>query len=333
LSLVAVTAAGVDTWSPCWYVDTDGRGASWLREFATVHGPRGSQLLPEPIAEHRVGWFPSGLLFAEGHPGGDGSLCPASELLVRALDLQEALQAADVPVNGRQRSFASLGSMSEGWAGVRRVDATVNVDAVCRGDGLAVLAGVAACVRDAPGHAEVRYGVDHAVETVYLRGYAGKRVLGRCYDKGLESNLADRGRLLRFESQQRWGKLNRRDVDELDAAALRSAFHRRFYPLYQATKGVTVGGPTVVASKLLEAVAAGEITAQSAESLCGHLMFRAVGGRRGAGISRRTMYRREQRARELGVVLGDGVLEEVVEVDVGAVLEQCLDTELWDRRG
>ena len=63
-----VTAAGVDTWSTSWYVNPDGQAATWLREHAVADGPRGSKLLAEKIEGHRVGWFPAGLVFAEGHP-------------------------------------------------------------------------------------------------------------------------------------------------------------------------------------------------------------------------------------------------------------------------
>jgi hypothetical protein len=331
--VLAVTEAGVDTWSPSWYANPDGPARAFFDEFGTVRGPSGSQLLPEAIAGHRVGWFKGGLVFAEGHPSPDG-LCPAGELTVRALGLQDALLSAGLPIDRFRglRRFASSAASAEGWAGLRRADATLNLDAGTRGEGLAVLAGIAACVRDAPGHAEVRYGLDHAVETVYLRGYGGKRVLGRWYDKGLEASSAYRGRRLRGEDQRRWGKLDRRDPWDLDAHALRSGFQRRFYPLWQATRGVTVAGPVVIAEKLLEAVREGSLSPREAEALCGHVVLRVVGGRRGGGISQATMYRREKRIREFGLQLADGVLEEV-ELDLASVLEQVLETDAWGASG
>lgn len=325
-----VTEAGVDTWSPSWYVNPDGPAASWFREHATIPGPTGSHLLPEKIDGHRVGWFPSGLVFAEGHPDPNALAAPAG-LPARTLRLQDAIVRAGVPLNTRQRPFRHLGADSEGWAGVRRVDATVNLATPSSAEGLAVLAGIAACVRDAPGHAEVRFGTDRAVETVYLRGPGGKRALGRWYDKGLESRQAPRGQMIRAEDQRRWGKLERPDATDLTPEALRLGFHRRFYPLWKATRGVTVGGPFVLAEKVMAAVQAGRIGQREAESLCGHMLLSQVSGRRGAS-SRRTMYRREARARELGIVLGDGVLQEV-EVDVAAVLEAALETDAWNRRG
>jgi len=327
-----VTAAGVDTWSPSWYVHPEGEAARWLSEHATVPSKRGSRLLADEPLGYRVGWFPMGLLFAEGHPGGSGELCPADELPARFAELREALWALGVPVPVGQRAFWHAGSESEGFAGFRRCDATVNVAMPGRAQGLAVLAGIAAAVRDSPGKAEVFYGPDRGVETVALLGHAGKRMLGRWYDKALEAAIGGRGTVIRGEDQRRWSKQDRREVEDLGADALRSGFQRRFFPLYKAAKGVTVAGPLVLAEKLYALADQGELSRREAEALMGHVCMAVVGGRRGVGVSRRTMYRREARIREFGLHLADGVLEEV-EVDVGDVLEQALETDAWERRG
>lgn len=302
-----------------------------MREHARVPAASGSWLVPEAIAGHRVGWFPAGLVFAEGHPAGEG-LCGAPRLVGEGLALQEALMAAGVPLRASERAFRYAGPSSEGFAGVRRMDATVNVEFGARAEGLAVLAGIAAVGRDAPGKGVAYWGPDRGVQTVEFRGHGGRRILGRCYDKGIEAGEALRGRLVRIEDQRRWNKQDRPMPDDWTAQALRSAFHRRFYPLYKATRGVTVAGPIVMAERLLEVVERGELGAREAESLAGHMMMVAVGGRRGAGVSPATMYRREARARELGLVLADGVLQEV-EVDVAEVLEAALDTDLWEAAG
>jgi hypothetical protein len=328
---MVVSEAGVDTWSPSWYVNPDGPAADWLRERGTVRGPRGSVMLPEPVGGHRVGWFPGGLVFAEGHPDPAG-LCRAAELPGRGLELQESLLALGMPLPLRERPFPTLGATSEGLAGLRRVDATVNLKMTSRAEGLAVLAGVAALLRDSPGKSEVFYGSDRGVETVYLRGHAGKRVLGRWYDKSLEASTGPRGTILRVEDQRRWAKDSRRQVEEVTSASLRSGLQRRFYTLWQASKGVRVAGSAVVYERLVEATEAGDITPRQAEALAGHVALASVRGRRGAGVSRSTMYNRERLARELGLVVADGVLEEV-EVDLGEVLEAVMDTDAWDRTG
>jgi hypothetical protein len=330
--LAEVTAAGVDTWSPSWYVHPEGPAARWLSEHATIPSKRGSKLLSDQPFGYRVGWFQSGLLFAEGHPGAAGELCPADELPGRFSELREALLALGVPVPVGERAFWHAGPESEGFAGFRRCDATVNLAMPDRAHGLAVLAGVAAAVRSAPGKAEVFYGPDRAVETVALLGHAGNRMLGRWYDKALEAAIGPRGTVIRGEDQRRWSKNDRRDIEDMTGWALRSWWQRRFLPLYQATKGVTVAGPLVLAEKLYALVEHGELTPREAESLMGHVTMVVVGGRRGSGVSKRTMYNREKRIREFGLQLADGVLEEV-EVNVGEVLEQALETDAWERRG
>lgn len=339
-----VTAAGVDTWSPSWYVEPDGPLARVLGQIATVPGKRGSMMLDAedwPVLGYRVGWFPSGLLFAEGHPDATGGLCPASALGERLEALRAALRDVGLLVEqAGARPLAKMAgavqseylAMGAGFAGFRRVDATVNLAMPSRGQGLAVLAGIAAALRSAPGKSDIYYGPDRAVESVFLLGHAGRRKLGRWYDKGLESGAAMRGLLVRGEDQRRWDKHDRRQLDELTAAGLREGFQRRFLPLYKATKGVTVAGHSVLAEKISELIDAGELTHREAESLVGHIGLVAVRGRRGAGLSLRTMYSREKRIRDFGLQLADGVLEEV-EVNVADVLEQALETDAWERRG
>lgn len=328
-----VEEAGVDTWSPSWYLPTDGSARAWVEEFCTARGERGSKLYPDKVlGRYRVGWYPSGLLYAEGHAAPDAALCSAADLPARGLEVLDALRELGAPVLDRVRWRDMTADGSPGWAGLRRVDATVTLRARRRSEGLALLAGVAACMRDAPGYGVPWFGPDRAVESVSLFGYSGGRLLGRWYDKGLESGRAGRGLLIRGEDQRRWGKLHRRDVDDLEPGVLRDSFRRRFYPLWKASRGVTVAGPVVLAEKLIELVAEGRVGANEATALAGHMLMVCAGGRRGAGVAKRTMYRRESRARELGLSVADGVLEEV-EVDVSSVLEAALETEAWGTQG
>jgi hypothetical protein len=342
--MIVVSAAGVDTWSPTWSIDPESKVFQQFRDRCVVASKHGGRLLPEPVDGHRVGCYGHGLIYAEGHPAGGGDveraadeLAAASGLLERAWLLQDRLQDAEVPVpewNERygKGPFYSVGHGGGGFAGFRRCDATVNLVADRPSEGIALLSGIAAIVRDSPGHAEVRYGLDHRAETVYVRGYAGKRITGRWYDKALESSVGVRGTMIRGEDQRRWGAAQRRDLSELSAPVLRANFHRRFYPLFQVTKGVTVGGAVVVAEKLLEAVEAKTISPVMANAVAGHTLMRLAGGRRGSGVSQSAMYKYERTLRELGLVLADGILEEV-EVDIGAVLEAALDSDAWGRDG
>lgn len=332
-----IAQAGIDSWSPAWYVDRDSMAAKMIQDLAHVPAARGS-LMPDAIAGHRVGWVAaSGLLYAEGRPGGEEGLLSPEKLPEALQGLVDAMLAAGVPVpNGvmRAESYGNDGVLpqfpqQDGFAGVRRFDATVDVDTGSRARGLAILAGVAGVATSATrAQAEVRFAKDGSgtVETVYLRGYSGVKVLGRWYDKGLESvGPGRRGLLIRAEDQRRFPKGHRRAVEELSAEYVRSKFCDRFLPLWQATKGVTVAGPLVLADRIAELVAADELTVRQAESLAGYLVL----SRRGVKQRRSTTYSRRRQLRELGLVVADGVLEEV-EVDLHQVLEQALDGAMWE---
>lgn len=321
--------------------------ARMLDDLAHVPAARGT-LMPDSVAGHRVGWIASsGLLYAEGRPGGEEGLVSPDRLPEVLRSLVSAMEEAGVPIPCGVMQPADYGNSSSsddplwfadyllpqydaapGFAGVRRFDATVDVDTGSRARGLAILAGVAGVATSATrAQAEVRFAKDGsgAVETVYLRGYSGVKVLGRWYDKGLESvGPGRRGLLVRAEDQRRFPKGHRRVVEELSAEYVRSKFCDRFLPLWQATKGVTVAGPMVLADRIADLVAEGELTVGQAELVTGYLVL----SRRGVKPRRTVMYDRRKRLRELGLVVADGVLEEV-EVDLHEVLEEALDGAVW----
>lgn len=329
---VTIAQAGVDTWSPSWYVDRDSPAADWLRERATVGAARG-RLLPEAIGGHRVGWVPaSGLLYAEGHPGGDGLGSPDG--LAAALQaLELALHERGVPVPVGRAGSDLYGQRFEGFAGVRRLDSTADLAVRSRAEGVAIMAGVAAVARDAPRmQAVVRFARDgRQVETVEFKGHGGRNTLGRWYDKGRESGTAAAGRLLRPEDQRRFVKETRRGVEELTTAYVRGKFVQRFAPLWRASKGVTVGGPVILAERLAQLVEAEELTRREARNVAGEMLLGLVEGP-GLEVSRWTRQRHAARLRDLGLVLGDSVLDEV-EVDLSDVLEAALDSDAWGAEG
>jgi hypothetical protein len=331
--MVAVDAAGIDTWSPAWYVEPDSHLDRVLRELAIVPMARG-KLMPEPIAEHRVGYYPSaGLMWAEGHPE-PGALAAPDGLPGVLDDLVAELDARGLPaprgvswdawVPGGEARFA-------GFAGVRRLDATVNLATETMAEGVAILAGVAAIARVAASTAtELHYGTAGGLQTVYFLGAGGKRKLGRWYDKGIEALLAPRGRVIRAEDQRRFVKGTRRDVEELTSGYVREKFAQRFRPLWQACGEVTVGGETIIGARLAELVQAGDVTAAEAERMLGYI------GCERHGIparSRRTGFRRRDRLRRLGLVLADDVLDTEVSIDLAAVMEQVLESDAWGHVG
>lgn len=294
-------------------------------------------MFPRSIGGHRVIWSGrAGLLWAEGHPVDDGELLPPDLLPVAMASLTADLLAADVPLpsgvsvdrwdaeyrGGHYRA-------SDGFAGIRRLDAACDLECSSMAEGLATLAGVGA-ILSSPGFgkSDIWYGMDGRIETVYLRGHTGKSVVGRWYDKGLESGVADRGRLIRPEDQRRYTKGRRRLPEDLTSAHVRAQFQSRFMPLWRACKGVTVGGPIVLAGKILEAIEDERVTPAVGESIAGHMLLSVAAGRHGAGRSKRTLYRREQEMRKLGLVIADGCLEEV-EVRLDHALEAALDAGQW----
>jgi hypothetical protein len=271
----------------------------------------------------------------------DPWLVSPADLPTAYTGLVEALEAHGVPVPssgwasrpelGDEWGFLPAVEGEPGFGGLRRCDATVDIRPSSRSQGLAVLAGVAAVATTLPrAQAEVRYAKDGSgsVETVYVRGYSGVKILGRWYDKGLESGSAGRGEMVRAEDQRRYPKGHRRGVHELEAAYVRSKFQQRFYPLWQATKGVTVAGVVVLHDRLAEMVQGGDLTARQAEQLAGYIALQ----RRGVRQKRSTTYNRRKQLRELGLVVADGAMEEV-EVDLHEVLEEALECPAWGAQG
>lgn len=321
--MAVVTAAGIDTWSPCWWLEPSSAAARHLAALC-----RGG-VLPDAIAGHRVG-LRGGLLWAEGHPAEGLGL--AADLAGALARLELALLEAGVPLPVGRRGGDLYGDQHEGFAGIRRLDSTVDLAVDSTAEGLAIMFGVAAVATTmARAQANVWWAPSgqRRVETVAIHGYSGGRLLGRVYDKGAESGTAAPGRLLRPEDQRRWDKGSRRGVDELTGQYVRSKFVSRFAPLWRASKGVTVAGPIALAGRLRDLVEGDELTAAQAETLAGHLLMSSVGL---PGQSGSTRKRRRRALREYGLVLADGVLQEV-EVDLGDVLAEALETDAWERRG
>jgi hypothetical protein len=263
------------------------------------------------------------MLWAEGHPVEGGLACPDD--LPQLLDgLVGELNGADVPV-----PEGNAGPDRAGFAGVRRLDSTVDLRFTSGAEGIAALAGIAALLRDAPRlKLDTIYSTDgKALETVYLRG---KQFAARWYDKGVESRSAPRGTWIRPEDQRRFTKETRRDVGELHTEYVKTKFRQRFATLWQASKEVTVAGVPVLATKLADDVRAGKVTRPAAEKLGGYLLLASELG--AEGLSTATDRRRRSDLRELGYVLADGVLQEV-EISLQDVLEEVMETPAWGARG
>jgi hypothetical protein len=354
---VIVSDAGIDTWSHAWYVDPDGAAARALQALATQPAAR-SKILPDKVDGYTVGYVKShGMAWIERAPSRDSTdrLLRGSELPSVVEKMESTLSDLGIPLSARRaRSTRHMTDYDvampgePGRAGVRRLDATVDLRFANGAEGLAFLAGVAAV--GFPRHKTeiITEAGGRRVETVYMLGEAGKRRLARVYDKGIESGnefvkrqrevyakdgtiaahqvRPARGIHIRPESQGRYTLDTRRSVEEVAAGFARTSFQRRFLPLWRATEGITVGTPQNLAVKLLELQDREEITASQAKSVAGHLLLDAADAHRQSG---RQIRRDRSMARRYGLVLAGGVVEEC-EVDLHDVIEAALAAESWD---
>jgi hypothetical protein len=280
--------------------------------------------VPEPINAHRLIWHPgAGLLTAQGHPAGAGSLAGSKALPSYVAGMTEALRRFGIEVPEEVPRFEYS---KDGFEGIGRLDLTVDLELDSTVAGLAIMGGLASIQPSGRLQQVVtRQKGGRAIETVTWRGRSG--IVARMYDKSVEARSGARATRLRFEAQQQWKKGHRRDVDELDAEYLRRMFHSRFVPFWRAAKGVHVVTTTKAAHRVREAVTAEEITAGQGVDVLGYLVAAQADVRLG---DRTTQYRHRCLAQRLGLVLVDGELvEEEVEIDLHDVLEQVCDGEHW----
>ena len=329
MSAATIEQAGIDTWSPCWYVGEGTAAERAIDALATVPSKRG-RLVRDEIDGHRIGWVPSSrLVYAEGHPGADGRLARGEALSERLERLEGSLADYGVPIpTGRSARGSKIAQVDErpGRAGVRRLDITADLRCDNGPAGLAILAGVAALSPASLSSVVRRQRGGTAIETVTWMGARG--IVARAYDKGTEANTAARGELVRLEAQYRWNREARRDPGELDTPYVAGKFASRFVPLWRASNGIKVVGTMAMVDKLRDAIDAGELTPAQAEQVLGYQLL-AAGRHRAPGTSRTTDYRRRRLIEESGFILADGACLENVDVDLSAVFEEVLGEECW----
>jgi hypothetical protein len=342
---VTVEQAGIDTWKPAWYVKEGSPAERAMRELATIPSAR-SRMIEDPLLGHRIGWHQgSRMVWAEGHPAealGQDGLGAADDLPMALCALEQTLWDFGIPVEPKIARSAwgrvpmpQTADQLPGFAGIARLDATADLRFDTAAEGLAVLAGVAALPLPRMKTAFWREQGGPRIETVGFYGSTGKKMLGRWYDKGIESGTARRGTLIRPEDQRRFTRATRREVEELSSTYVQDKFKQRFMPLWQATKGITVAGTDVLAAKLLDLVESGEVTAGQAEQILGYAIFSRIGADeqlRPDKSRRTTAWRRKKALRDNGLVLADGSSPEV-EVNLHDVLEQVLESDAWGAEG
>lgn len=251
----------------------------------------------------RLGSIPAlGLTWAEGHPM-PGALATPGQVLAAAEGVRDAVDG-------------TLGVRRE--RGVARLDTTTTRPMGVELRGRAFLAGMAS-VELARCEAIRRGTPVHSIGWAHQKG---RRLLARCYDKGLERG-GDPWRFVRLEDQARFASGRRPMVE----AAAEPEFQRRrlvqrFGPMRKSVQGVKAASLPVVAKAIADEVRYGYRPAREAERLAGALVL--LHGGAGEGYPRATYYRRRAELREAGFVVVDDFMEPV-EVDLADELDAALE--------
>jgi hypothetical protein len=260
----------------------------------------------------QFGSIPSlGLTWAEGHPARtEGALATAEEVAGASMLVRAALDER-------------LGVMRE--RGVGRSDQTVTTRFERPQEARAFLSGMAAV--QLPRTQTTRRG--HPVQSVWWTAPNGARKLARAYDKSLEATGTPFGSV-RLEDQRRYPSGARPPAEVVaDGHYLRGKFEARFGPVRKAVDGVKAATFPVVAQALADEARYGYRSIDEAERLAGALVLLTGGAGDTYKAERRaTYYRRQAELREAGFVVVDD-LAEVVEVDLGEVVEAALEADGW----
>jgi hypothetical protein len=257
----------------------------------------------EEIDGWRVGSIPAlGLTWVEGHP------VPGA--------LASPLEVAQAGTRVRESVDGTLGVRRD--RGVARLDVTTTRPMGEELRARAFMAGMASV--ELPRCEAIRRGTPvHSIAWSHERG---RRILARCYDKGLERG-GEPWRFARLEDQGRFPSGRRPTVE----AAAEAEFQRRrlvarFGPMRKAVSGVRAASFPVVAKAIADEVRYGYRPAREGERLAGALVL--LNGGAGEGYSRATLYRRRSELREAGFVVVDDFMDPV-EVDLADELDAALE--------
>lgn len=262
------------------------------------------------VAGHTIGYHAGPqLIWIEGHAGSKDRLAHDAELPQKADRLRESL--------------AELGIHTCGPARVSRLDTAVTQKFAEPLEGCAVLQGLA--LLNVPRCKPLVIG--RPPETVGLININGKRTLARSYDWGLHRKTCQRGTIVRMEAQDRFSRKQQSSAEDVAPGFAKEQFRKRFVPVWQAAKGMTVAGYPVLLRTMEARLRRGEMNSRQCERMAGYLVME-MAGVAGSVYPRSSFYRRRAELRDLGFVLADDLMEPV-SVDISAVLEQALETECW----
>lgn len=268
----------------------------------------GDQRFEIPEAEGwSFGTIPAlGLTWAEGHPV-VGSLASGPDVGTAAAVVRSLVDERFGVLKDR---------------GVARSDQTVTTAFERPAEARAFIAGMAATVL--PRTEVTRRG--HPVHSISWTHSTGKRILARCYDKGLERG-GEAFEAVRLEDQRRYPSGGRPEVEAVsDGDYLRGRFEARFGPVRKAVDGVKAATFPVIAQTIADEFRYGYRDLRESERLAAALVLLTGGA--GDAYKRSTFYSRRAELREAGFVVVDDLVE-AVEVNLGDVVEAALAAEGW----
>ncbi len=255
----------------------------------------------------KLGAIPAlGLTWAEGHPV-PGELASPTRVQAAAGFVREVINEHFGVVKDR---------------GCSRLDSTVTQRFEHPKEARAFFAGMAAV--NLPRTETTRRG--QPVHSMSWAHTAGRRILARCYDKGKERG-GEVWEFARLEDQRRFPSGGRPPAEAVsEPGYARSRFQARFDPIRKAVDGVKAATFPVVAQEIADQAKYGYRSVREAERLAGALVL--LSGGAGDSYKRSTYYNRKADLQRAGFVVVDD--QESVEVNLGDVLEQALDTAVWD---
>jgi hypothetical protein len=215
---------------------------------------------------------------------------------------------------------------------LRRADLACGLGFREGAQGLAVLRGLAAL--DVPRRKSVTYRHDGCVQTVnYVTPKRGQITL-RCYDGGVHRGTHRPGELVRVEAQLRWKGAKRPDPTEWAQGDLGTIWQDKL-GVWEGTEEIVVADLNAMERVIGDAVDAKRLKLPAAETLLGHLAWRARGHGKNYWAERGHAHlwgRRRSALRSLGLVLDDtglGAEAEAALLPLGLILRAA--REAWGR--
>jgi hypothetical protein len=266
-----------------------------------------------------LGAFPSGMAYVEGRAAAilngseDHGLVDVSTLETAAL--------AGADLVGADANSAELAALG-------RMDLTSELLLDDPREGVELLS--AAQHVDLPWLKTTVDGLKRGVpQSVSWRTLQGRSIVLRLYDKGVETGQAPPGMWVRLERQRRARKDRERTIAQAQGAGLRESFvGRELDALLAGEVATTVCDRWGAVEQVRELVERRIITRRTGELLCGHLAlgstYEPYKSRRARESARRTLRRREERLRKLGIAL-DPIAESRRVVHVSDYLRRFVD--------